>query len=207
MVTFDGRDLSSLSKAKMETIRGRDIGMVFQDPIGSLNPVRTVGFHLDETLSLHTDLSPRRRRARSVELLDLVGIPEPERQLGAYPFQFSGGMAQRVMIAMALSCSPKLLIADEPTTALDVTIQAQIIGLLNRLKAELGMAILFVTHDLGVVAEIGEDIVVMQHGRVVETGLVEEVFRRPQSPYTKGLLAAMTDIEDAAPIYRRRPDS
>ena len=154
--------------------------MVFQDPLGSLNPVHTVGSQLRETLKLHTGLAAAERQDRAVALLRLVGIPEPERRLNAYAHQLSGGMAQRVMIAMALACDPKLLIADEPTTALDVTIQAQILDLLNRLKAELGMAILFITHDLGVVSEMADDVVVMRHGRRVESGPVGDVFDRPQ---------------------------
>jgi ABC-type dipeptide/oligopeptide/nickel transport system ATPase component len=206
-ILFEGRDLAAASEAELETIRGRGIGMVFQDPLGSLNPLHTVGTQLRETLRLHTALSEPQRQARALELLRLVGIPEPEQRLASYVHQFSGGMAQRVMIAMALACEPRLLIADEPTTALDVTIQAQILDLLNRLKAELGMAILFVTHDLGVVAEMADDVVVMQHGRVVEAGPAERLLSAPQAPYTRELLAAMPRLDVAAPIYRERAAS
>ncbi|TQI75169.1 peptide/nickel transport system ATP-binding protein/oligopeptide transport system ATP-binding protein [Bosea sp. AK1] len=203
-ILFEGRDLAAASEAELETIRGRGIGMVFQDPLGSLNPLHTVGTQLRETLRLHTALSEPQRQARALELLRLVGIPEPEQRLASYVHQFSGGMAQRVMIAMALACEPKLLIADEPTTALDVTIQAQILDLLNRLKAEFGMAILFVTHDLGVVAEMADDVVVMRHGRVVEAGPAARVLNAPEAPYTRELLAAMPRLDVAAPIYRER---
>jgi ABC-type dipeptide/oligopeptide/nickel transport system ATPase component len=206
-ILFEGRDLAAASEAELETIRGRGIGMVFQDPLGSLNPLHTVGTQLRETLRLHTALSEPQRRARALELLRLVGIPEPGQRLASYVHQFSGGMAQRVMIAMALACEPRLLIADEPTTALDVTIQAQILDLLNTLKAELGMAILFVTHDLGVVAEMGDDVVVMRHGRVVEAGPATRLLTAPQAPYTRELLAAMPRLDVAAPIYRERATS
>ena len=178
-ILFEGRDLCAFSEREMETIRGKGIGMVFQDPLGSLNPVHTVGRQLRETLMLHTDLDEAGRQRRAVELLRMVGIPEPERRLASYVHQFSGGMAQRVMIAMAIACSPQLLIADEPTTALDVTIQAQILDLLNRLKTEIGMGILFITHDLGVVAEMADDVVVMRHGRQVEIGPIRDDLRPP----------------------------
>ncbi|KFC72780.1 ABC transporter ATP-binding protein oligo/dipeptide transport protein [Bosea sp. LC85] len=203
-ILFEGRDLALASESELETIRGRGIGMVFQDPLGSLNPLHTVGTQLRETLRLHTSLSEPQRRARALELLRMVGIPEPAQRLASYVHQFSGGMAQRVMIAMALACEPRLLIADEPTTALDVTIQAQILDLLNRLKAELGMAILFVTHDLGVVAEMADDVVVMRHGRVVEAGPAERVLHAPEALYTRELLAAMPRLDVTAPVYRER---
>ena len=206
-ILFEGRDLAGASEAELETIRGRGIGMVFQDPLGSLNPLHTVGAQLRETLRLHTSLSEPQRRARALDLMRMVGIPEPEQRLSSYVHQFSGGMAQRVMIAMALACEPRLLIADEPTTALDVTIQAQILDLLNRLKAELGMAILFVTHDLGVVAEMADDVVVMRHGRVVEAGPAQSILHAPQAPYTRELLAAMPRLDVAAPVYRERAAS
>ena len=201
-ILFDGRDLCAFSEREMETIRGKGIGMVFQDPLGSLNPVHTVGRQLRETLMLHTNLEEAGRQRRAVELLRMVGIPEPERRLASYAHQLSGGMAQRVMIAMSLACNPKLLIADEPTTALDVTIQAQILDLLNRLKSEIDMGILFITHDLGVVAEMADDVVVMRHGRQVETGHIRDVFARPQMAYTQELLAAMPHLNRKAPVYR-----
>lgn len=201
-ILFEGRDLAALSEAKMTKVRGRGIGMVFQDPLGSLNPVHTVGGQLRETLRLHTSLSAAGRDERALELLRMVGIPEPRQRLDSYVHQFSGGMAQRVMIAMALACEPRLLIADEPTTALDVTIQAQVLDLIARLKDELGMAVLFVTHDLGVVAEMADDVVVMRHGRVVETGPADRVLTSPEAAYTCELLAAMPRLDAPAPIYR-----
>jgi ABC-type dipeptide/oligopeptide/nickel transport system ATPase component len=203
-ILFQGRDLAVLPERELEHVRGGGIGMVFQDPLGSLNPVHTVGSQLDEALRLHTRLTAPQRRDRTLQLLEMVGIPEPAQRLASYVHQFSGGMAQRVMIAMALACGPGLLIADEPTTALDVTIQAQILELLNRLKAELGMAILFITHDLGVVAEMADDVVVMRHGRIVEAAPVAQLFGTPQDPYTCELLAAMPRLDSRAPVYRHR---
>ena len=205
-ILFEGRDLASLSERELCHVRGGGIGMVFQDPLGSLNPVHTVGSQLDETLRLHTRLTRAQRGQRALELLAMVGIPEPRQRLASYVHQFSGGMAQRVMIAMALACGPALLIADEPTTALDVTIQAQILELLNRLKAELGMALLFITHDMGVVAEMADEVVVMRHGRVVESAEVTQLFRSPKEPYTRELLAAMPRLDTRAPVYRRREE-
>ena len=201
-ILFEGRDLAALSEAELTRVRGRGIGMVFQDPLGSLNPVHTVGGQLRETLRLHTSLSAAGRDERALELLRMVGIPEPRQRLDSYVHQFSGGMAQRVMIAMALACEPRLLIADEPTTALDVTIQAQVLDLISRLKDELGMAVLFVTHDLGVVAEMADDVVVMRHGRVVESGPADRVLSSPEAAYTRELLAAMPRLDAPAPIYR-----
>jgi ABC-type dipeptide/oligopeptide/nickel transport system ATPase component len=201
-VLFQDRDLTALSERELETIRGGRIGMVFQDPLGSLNPVHSVGRQLREVLRLHRGLDAAASRRRSLELLSLVGIPEPELRLASYPHQLSGGMAQRVMIAMALACEPDLLIADEPTTALDVTIQAQILDLLLRLKSELSMSILFVTHDLGVVAQMADDVVVMRHGQVVESGSLEDVFLRPRAAYTRELLGAAARLDDPAPVYR-----
>ncbi|ANN65545.1 ABC transporter ATP-binding protein [Bordetella bronchialis] len=205
-ILFQGRDLAALSERELRQVRGGGIGMVFQDPLGSLNPVHTVGRLLDETLALHTPLDRTRRAARSIELLEMVGIAEPRQRLASYAHQFSGGMAQRVMIAMALACRPQLLIADEPTTALDVTIQAQILELLNRLKAELGMAMLFITHDLGVVAEMADDVVVMRHGRVVESAPARQLFDAPRDAYTRELLAAMPRLDARAPVYRWREE-
>lgn len=203
-ILFQGRDLATLSERELLQVRGGGIGMVFQDPLGSLNPVHTVGRQLDETLRLHTRLDAAARGNRALELLEMVGIPEPRQRLASYVHQFSGGMAQRVMIAMALACEPRLLIADEPTTALDVTIQAQILELLNRLKAKLGMAILFITHDLGVVAEMADDVVVMRHGRIVEAAPVVQLFNKPNEAYTRELLAAMPRLDAPAPVYERR---
>jgi ABC-type dipeptide/oligopeptide/nickel transport system ATPase component len=203
-ILFEGRDLAALPEQELQRIRGGAIGMVFQDPLGSLNPVHTVGSQLNEALALHTPLSAAQRAARALELLEMVGIPEPRQRLRSYVHQFSGGMAQRVMIAMALACGPRLLIADEPTTALDVTIQAQILDLLNRLKAQLGMAMLFITHDLGVVAEMADDVVVMRQGRVVESAPAAQLFSDPRECYTQHLLAAMPRLDIRAPVYRPR---
>jgi ABC-type dipeptide/oligopeptide/nickel transport system ATPase component len=202
-IVFEGRDLTTLSKPELGQVRGGRIGMVFQDPLGSLNPVWTIGAHLKEVLRLHTTLDWRRRQARAIELLSLVGISDPERRLSAYPHEMSGGMAQRVMIAMALACDPALLIADEPTTALDVTIQAQILDLLRRLQRELGMSILFVTHDLGVVSEMADDVLVMRHGSVVEYGETRSLFSNPKTPYAQKLLGAIPRLDTPAPVYRR----
>jgi peptide/nickel transport system ATP-binding protein len=190
-IRFQGRDLLQFSEAEMRRIRGNDISMIFQEPMTSLNPVLTVARQIGETLTLHQGLSGRAAEHRAVEMLQLVRIPEPERRARQYPHELSGGMRQRVMIAMALACNPKLLIADEPTTALDVTIQAQILDLMRELKARLGAAIILITHDLGVVAEMAERVVVMYAGRKVEEAPVRELFRRPRHPYTLGLLASV----------------
>jgi peptide/nickel transport system ATP-binding protein len=178
----------------MRQIRGKEISMIFQEPMTSLNPVLTVGRQIDETLRLHEGLGARDAERRAVEMLALVGIPEPARRVREYPHQMSGGMRQRVMIAMALACNPKLLIADEPTTALDVTIQAQILDLMRDLKTRLGSAIMLITHDLGVVAEMAERVVVMYAGRKVEEGKAEPIFLRPMHPYTRGLLGAVPKL-------------
>ena len=191
------RDLSSLDEAAMRLIRGNEIGMVFQEPMTSLNPVFPVGDQIGETVRLHQNLGRRAARARAIELLELAGIAEPHRRIHEYPHHMSGGMRQRVMIAMALSCGPALLIADEPTTALDVTIQAQILELMRRLQAEMGMSILFITHNLGVVAEMADRVVVMYAGRVVEEADVRAIFREPRHPYTRGLLAGIPRVDDA----------
>ncbi|MDQ2801777.1 MAG: ABC transporter ATP-binding protein [Pseudomonadota bacterium] len=190
-VCFQGRDLLGVSEAKMRQIRGNEISMIFQEPMTSLNPVLTVGRQIGETLRLHQGLSVKQAERKAVETLTLVGIPAPERRVREYPHQLSGGMRQRVMIAMALACNPKLLIADEPTTALDVTIQAQILDLMRDLKRRLGSAIVLITHDLGVVAEMAERVVVMYAGHKVEEAPVEEIFARPLHPYTRGLLGAV----------------
>lgn len=190
-ILFNGEDLLKKSPREMRSIRGRDIGMIFQEPMTSLNPVYTVGWQICEAIQSHENVPRRTAMARALELLEFVGIPEPRARLQNFPHQLSGGMRQRVMIAMALSCSPKLLIADEPTTALDVTIQAQILDLLRRLQKDTGMGVLFITHDLGVVAEIADRVVVMYAGRAVEDADVETIFKSPMMPYTRGLLASM----------------
>ncbi len=199
---FDGHDLMTLDPAAMRDLRGRDMAMIFQDPMASLNPVMTVGRQLSEIAERHLGMTGRAARTYAAELLDLVDIPSPAARLGNYPHQFSGGMRQRVMIAMAIACKPKLLIADEPTTALDVTIQAQILDLLTRLQGEFGMAIMIVTHDLGVVARIAEKVMVMYAGRIVEPGTTEAVFSAPQMPYMQGLLRSIPRIDgaDDAPL-------
>src|SRR5258708_3772723 len=190
-IRFQGVDLLTLDDAEMRRIRGNDISMIFQEPMTSLNPVLTIGRQIGETLMLHQKLNRAAALRRGVEMLRLVHIPEAERRIGEYPHQLSGGMRQRVMIAMALACNPKLLIADEPTTALDVTIQAQILDLMRELKQKIDAAIVLITHDLGVVAEMAQRVVVMYAGRKVEEAPVGELFRRPLHPYTKGLLASV----------------
>jgi oligopeptide/dipeptide ABC transporter ATP-binding protein len=201
-VVFDGRELTTLSERELESIRGAAISMVFQEPMTSLNPVYTVGDQIAESVRIHRGLKGKAARARALEMLDLVGIPEAARRLDDYPHQLSGGMRQRVMIGMALACDPKLIIADEPTTALDVTIQAQILELLAEIRERLGMAILLITHDLGVVAEMCDDVVVMYAGRVVERGPVGDVFTTPQHPYTEALLQSipMLGMTQAEPL-------
>jgi peptide/nickel transport system ATP-binding protein len=194
-ILFEGRDLVSLSEAEMRSIRGNDIAMIFQDPLSSLHPLFKVGVQLIEAVRAHQDVSKAAARARAVELLGLVGIPDPARRVDEYPHEFSGGMRQRAMIAMALANEPKLLIADEPTTALDVTVQAQILALMERLQRELGMAIVIITHDLGVVAELADDLAVMYAGRIVETTSAELLFSAPQHPYTWGLLKSIPTLE------------
>ncbi|HEX7969772.1 MAG TPA: ABC transporter ATP-binding protein [Stellaceae bacterium] len=190
-IRFEGADLLGLDESQMRRIRGNEISMVFQEPMTSLNPVLTVSRQIGETLVLHQGLDARAAEDRAVEMLRLVRISEPERRARQYPHELSGGMRQRVMIAMALACNPKLLIADEPTTALDVTIQAQILDLMRELKAKIGAAIILITHDLGVVAEMAERVVVMYAGRKVEEAPVRELFRHPRHPYTLGLLASV----------------
>ncbi|MCP8939449.1 ABC transporter ATP-binding protein [Alsobacter sp. SYSU M60028] len=190
-VELEGRDLLSLPVDAMRDIRGREIAMVFQEPMSSLNPVMTIGAQIGETLLLHDPMSPARRRERVIEMLGLVGIPSPEDRLDAYPHEFSGGMRQRVMIAMALACNPKVLIADEPTTALDVTIQAQVLDLMKRLREQLHTAIVLISHDLGVISDIADRVIVMYCGRVVETANIADIFERPAHPYTEGLLRSI----------------
>jgi peptide/nickel transport system ATP-binding protein len=193
-IRFQGVDLLKLSDRAMRDIRGNDISMIFQEPMTSLNPVLTVGRQLGETLRLHQGLDKRAAEKRAIEMLVLVGIPEPRRRVREYPHQMSGGMRQRVMIGMALACNPKLLIADEPTTALDVTIQAQILDLMRDLKRRVGAAIILITHDLGVVAEVAERVMVMYAGRKVEEASVGDLFRTPRHPYTQGLLGAVPKL-------------
>ena len=189
-VRYRGHSLLEMSEAEMQHIRGNDIAMVFQDPMTSLNPVYTIGRQLGEGLRLHRGYTKEQATQRAIELLDMVGIPNPEQRVKDYPHQFSGGMRQRVMIAMALACNPKIIIADEPTTALDVTIQAQILDLLRNLKDRINSSIMLITHDLGVIAEMADYVVVMYAGRVVEKGTVEEIFAHPSHPYTIGLMAS-----------------
>ncbi|MEK0416730.1 MAG: hypothetical protein RI949_736 [Pseudomonadota bacterium] len=197
-VLWQGRDLVPLPAAEMQKIRAKEIAIVFQEPMTSLNPVFTVGEQIAESLRLHEGLSRKDALDRAVEMLKLVRIPTPERRVNDYPHQFSGGMRQRVMIAMALSCKPQLLIADEPTTALDVTIQAQILDLLNDLKEQFGMAVMLITHAMGVVAEVAQRVVVMYAGKVVEEAPVAELFARPRHPYTQGLIRSIPRIDLAA---------
>jgi peptide/nickel transport system ATP-binding protein len=193
-IQFSGQDILAYSDRQMEDVRGNRMAMIFQEPMTSLNPVLTVGKQLGETLRLHQGLSAAQAEAKSVDMLNLVGIPEAKRRVREYPHQLSGGMRQRVMIAMALACNPKLLIADEPTTALDVTIQAQILELMRDLKHRVGAAIILITHDLGVVAEVAERVMVMYAGRKVEEAPVVELFRSPRHPYTQGLLGAVPKL-------------
>jgi oligopeptide/dipeptide ABC transporter ATP-binding protein len=190
-IFFEGRDLATADEDELRGVRGNEVSMIFQEPMTSLNPVYTVGDQIAEAVRLHQGLAQRAAMNRAVEMLELVGIPSPRRRASDYPHQMSGGMRQRVMIAMALSCDPKLLIADEPTTALDVTTQAQILELMKELRDRLGMAIMLITHDLGVVAEMADDVVVMYAGRVVERGTVDDIFTRPQHPYTEALLQSI----------------
>ncbi len=197
-IFFQGLDLTHLSIAEMENLRGNEIGMVFQEPMTALNPVQTIGRQLTEVLHLHTDQNDASALQAAVEILEKVGIPSPEIRLSEYPHQLSGGMRQRVLIAIALVCSPSLLIADEPTTALDVTIQAQILDLIENLQKQLGMAVLIITHDLGVIAETCQDVVVMYAGKVVEKGSVFDIFDHPKHPYTQGLLHSIPRLDSPA---------
>jgi len=193
-ILFEGEDLVRARESRMREIRGGSIGMIFQEPMTSLNPVFTVGNQIEEAVRLHLKMGPREARGRAIEMLDKVGIPSPDQRVDEYPHQMSGGMRQRVMIAMALSCNPKLLIADEPTTALDVTIQAQILDLMRELQEELGMAVMLITHDLGVIAEMAHRVVVMYASRVVERAGAVELFGNPRHPYTRGLFRSIPSI-------------
>src|ERR1041384_1749838 len=193
-VRLGGRDLLQLSEEEMRRVRGNEISMIFQEPMTSLNPVMTIGKQIAEALILHRDMDRKAAFKRAIEMLDLVRIPEPHQRAKEYPHQLSGGMRQRAMIAMALACNPKVLIADEPTTALDVTIQAQILDLIVDLQREFGTAVILITHDLGVVAETAQRVIVMYAGRKVEEAPVEELFARPQHPYTHGLMASIPNL-------------
>lgn len=209
-VIFKGRDLTKLDKAGMRKVQGVDISMIFQDPMTALNPTLQIGEQLTEGLRTHQKVSKEEARKRAIELLDVVGIPNPEERLKQYPHQFSGGMRQRIVIAIALICEPELLIADEPTTALDVTIQAQILELFEEIQSRTGVSIILITHDLGVVAKIADRIAVMYAGKVIEIGEKREVFYSPQHPYTKGLLASVPRLdlkeEELQPIDGTPPD-
>jgi oligopeptide transport system ATP-binding protein len=191
----DRRDLLQLPREELRDVRGGEIGFVFQDPISSLNPILTVGEQISEALTRHRDMSKKQARERTLKLLAHVGIPDPELRIDAYPFQFSGGMRQRVVIAIAIACNPRIVIADEPTTALDVTVQAQIVDLFRRLREELGVAVIWITHDLGVVAGIADRVLVMYGGRPAEIALVDDLYERPQHPYTYGLLGALPRLD------------
>ncbi|UYZ11841.1 ABC transporter ATP-binding protein [Brevibacillus sp. WF146] len=210
-IIFNGESIVKKSNKEMEAIRGKEIGMIFQDPMTSLNPTLTVGNQIMEGLIKHQKMTRAAARARAIELLTMVGIPQPEKRVDQYPHEFSGGMRQRAMIAIALACSPKLLIADEPTTALDVTIQAQILDLMKDLQKKTGTSIILITHDLGVVAEMCDRVIVMYAGKVIETGTVDDIFYNPQHPYTKGLLRSVPRLdlkrdEPLTPIFGTPPD-
>jgi oligopeptide/dipeptide ABC transporter ATP-binding protein len=198
-VLYKGRDLMKLTPKEMRDVRGAEIAMIFQDPLSSLNPVHRIGWQIEEQLNAHEDMSASEARSRTIELLAAVGIPRPDQRVDDYPHQFSGGMRQRVMIAMALSCNPDLLIADEPTTALDVTIQAQILELIGRLKDEFRSSVVMITHDMGVVAEIADRVRVMYAGRIVEEGDKRQLFYDPQHPYTWGLLGSIARLDRPRP--------
>ena len=195
-ILYQGENLLDKNKDQMRKIRGGEIAMIFQEPMTSLNPVFTVGKQIMEALMLHTDLDKVQAKERAIEMLKLVKIPLPEKRFNEYPHQLSGGMRQRVMIAMALSCNPKLLICDEPTTALDVTIQAQILDLINELKEKLGTSVMMITHDLGVIAEVADDVMVMYAGKVVEYGSADDIFESPKHPYTAGLMNCIPKLTD-----------
>lgn len=204
-VLLEGKNLLALSEREMQKVRGKDIAIIFQEPSSALNPVYTVGDQIIEAILLHQAVSRERARALAEEMLHLVGIPEPKKRLHEYPHELSGGMKQRVMIAMALSCRPKLLIADEPTTALDVTIQAQILALLQELQKQIGMAILLITHDLGIVADVADEVVVMYAGKVVERGQKHDIFKRCCHPYTLGLLRSVPRLDVESEVLETIP--
>lgn len=194
-IFFNGKDLLKLNNKEMQAIRGNDIAMIFQEPMTSLNPVLTVGLQMSEIMFTHTGISKKEAKERAIEMLKLVQIPEPEKRMKQFPHQLSGGMRQRVMIGTALACNPQILIADEPTTALDVTVQAQILDLMNDIKAKMNSAILFITHDLGVVAEIAARVLVMYAGRIIEEAKVEDLYENPMHPYTQGLLDSIPHLD------------
>jgi peptide/nickel transport system ATP-binding protein len=204
-IIFGGKNLVNLSSREIRKIRGNDISMIFQEPMTSLNPVFKVGFQIEEVLRLHRRLKGRKVKEMAIEMLRLVGIPEPETRINDYPHQLSGGMRQRIMIAMALSCRPQIMIADEPTTALDVTIQAQILDLMQQLKKEIGMSIILITHNLGVIAETAHRVAVMYAGKVVELATVEELFEYPLNPYTIGLFESLPAADPNRPTLRSIP--
>ena len=204
-ILFEGRDLLKLPRSELRQLRGSAIGMIFQEPMTSLNPVFTIGDQITETIRVHEKIGTAAARARGIEMLEKVGIPSPQRRIDDYPHQLSGGMRQRVMIAMALSCSPRLLLADEPTTALDVTIQAQILDLLRDLQREFGMAIVIITHNMGVIAEFADRVAVMYAGRIAEEGPVGRIFDAPTHPYTAGLLSSTPDLVGEVPRLRTIP--
>ena len=195
-ILFDGRSLLQLEEKEMERVRGNDISMIFQEPMTSLNPVFTIGDQIMEAIVLHQGLDKTEARKRAIEMLDRVKIPSPEKRIDSYPHQLSGGMRQRAMIAMALSCQPKLLIADEPTTALDVTIQDQVLQLLKEIQGDMGMSVMLITHDLGVVAEIADRVAVMYAGRIFEYGPIEAIFGRMRNPYTRGLMRSIPQLAE-----------
>lgn len=194
-IFFDGENLLKYSDEQMQKLRGKRISMIFQEPSAALNPVMTVGTQIEETIQLHSDLSRKKAHERAIKLLDMVGIPNPEKRVNQYPFEFSGGMQQRAMIAMAMCCDPELLIADEPTTALDVTIQAQIMELIRDMNRKMGTAVLLISHDLGVIRQMCSRVYIMYAGRVVESGETQEVLAHPLHPYTKGLIASIPSLE------------
>ncbi|API88741.1 peptide ABC transporter ATP-binding protein [Marinilactibacillus sp. 15R] len=200
-ILFNGQDLVQTSEKDMQKIRGKKIAMIFQDPMTSLNPTMTIGKQIAEPLRLHQKMGKEKAHARALELLELVGLPDAEKRMKQYPHQFSGGQRQRVVIAIALACNPDILIADEPTTALDVTIQAQILELMKELQEKINTSIIFITHDLGVVANVADRVAVMYAGKFVEVGTVDEVFYNPQHPYTWGLLASMPTLETSTSLY------
>ena len=210
-IRFQGKDLLSLKEREMQSIRGKDIGMIFQDPMTSLNPTMTIGRQITEVLMKHQRLTSQEAKRRAIEMLEMVGIPHSATRFSQYPHEFSGGMRQRAMIAIALACRPALLIADEPTTALDVTIQAQILRVLKQLQRDFGTSIILITHDLGIVADLCDRVIVMYAGQIVETGTKREIFKKPKHPYTRGLLRSLPRIdqgkdEPLVPIYGTPPD-
>jgi len=204
-ISFQGKDLLKVSDSEMRNIRGNDIAMIFQEPMTSLNPVYTIGNQIEETIRIHQkNLTKTQIKEQALKMLKLVNIPSPEKRFDEYPHQLSGGMRQRVMIAMALSCNPKLLIADEPTTALDVTIQAQILDLMRKLQSEFKAGMILITHDLGVVAEMCDEVVVMYAGKIIESGTVEDIFYRPKHPYTRGLLDSIPHFDSGKKLEKLR---